>query len=333
MERFVWIACYGMPFNAWQIPTFREIGDLWGQFIEVDENTLKEISYDKGRILIVTEKCTRIGQIQISVGEIQYKVRIEEHESFRTILSSMQPSMQGPQSANEDDDVDYGKDRRDANKAIDSPIRNQQVEKDVQLENKKDDLESDENGDGNLNDLLKDNNLPLRVEELQIINADNNVLLLEEQQYQVPRLGGTLALNGVDGIDGENSNEINGLEFIVEDSDGPISLIRKMQDEVNSGWLIKNTQSIEGQKSKEDDLIVRDTEPVDEELNAFDPISLGSKNNLRASQLKGIDLRVELRPCEKRRIVRSQTYDECLRSLKTMNMRGTETDLQAKDRT
>ncbi|KAH7843588.1 hypothetical protein Vadar_018414 [Vaccinium darrowii] len=231
------------------------------------------------------------GQIQVSVGEVQYKVRIEEEESFRTILSSTQPSMQGPQSATEDDDVDYGKDIRDTNKTIDSPIRNQQVERDVQLENKKDDLESDENGDGNQNDILKDYNLPLRVEEeLQIINVDNNVLLLEEQQYQVPRPGGTLALNGVDGIDGENSNEINGLESIVEDSEGPISLIRKIQDEVNNGCLIKNTQSIEGQKSKEDDLIVRDTESVDEELNAIDPISFGSKNNLRASQFKGIDL-------------------------------------------
>lgn len=61
-------------------------------------------------------------------------------------------------------------------------------------------------------------------------------------------------------------------------------------------------------------MIVRDTESVDEELNAIDPISFGSKNNLRASLFKGIDLLVELRPCEKRRIARSQTYEECMRS-------------------
>lgn len=51
-ERFVWLACYGMPLNAWSVPTFKEIGQKWGHFIEVDENTLKEVSYERGRILI-----------------------------------------------------------------------------------------------------------------------------------------------------------------------------------------------------------------------------------------------------------------------------------------
>ncbi|KAF7139075.1 hypothetical protein RHSIM_Rhsim07G0052100 [Rhododendron simsii] len=41
-ERFVWLACYGMPLNAWNVPTFRAIGSRWGCFIEVDSNTLEE---------------------------------------------------------------------------------------------------------------------------------------------------------------------------------------------------------------------------------------------------------------------------------------------------
>lgn len=59
-ERFVWIACFGMPINAWTATTFRAIGSKWGHFIEVDGNTLRENSFEKGRILIATEEFRKI---------------------------------------------------------------------------------------------------------------------------------------------------------------------------------------------------------------------------------------------------------------------------------
>lgn len=37
-ERFLWIACYGMLLNAWNVPSFKAIiGSKWGHFIEVDD--------------------------------------------------------------------------------------------------------------------------------------------------------------------------------------------------------------------------------------------------------------------------------------------------------
>ncbi|KAH7863185.1 hypothetical protein Vadar_014453 [Vaccinium darrowii] len=46
----------------------------------------------------------------------------------------------------------------------------------------------------------------------------------------------------------------------------------------------------------------------------MEPTTLGSQNNLRASQLEGINLMVDLRPASIRRRIRSQIYDECMSS-------------------
>lgn len=41
-ERFVWLACFGIPFNEWNATTFKQIGELWGFFIKMDEETLRD---------------------------------------------------------------------------------------------------------------------------------------------------------------------------------------------------------------------------------------------------------------------------------------------------
>lgn len=50
-ERFVWLACFGKPLNARSYPTFEHIGSIWGQFLKVEENTLKESSFEKAKFL------------------------------------------------------------------------------------------------------------------------------------------------------------------------------------------------------------------------------------------------------------------------------------------
>ncbi|KAI8563374.1 hypothetical protein RHMOL_Rhmol03G0107100 [Rhododendron molle] len=59
-ERFAWVSCFGMPLNVWNVPSFRRIASIWGHFIEVDDNTLREVSFEKGRVLIATEKSCKI---------------------------------------------------------------------------------------------------------------------------------------------------------------------------------------------------------------------------------------------------------------------------------
>lgn len=86
VERFVWLGCYGMPLNTWNVSTFRTIGNRWGLYMDVDENTLREVSYEKGRVLIVTTEENKIkGQVQLVVNGRKFIIKIEEEESFRSL--------------------------------------------------------------------------------------------------------------------------------------------------------------------------------------------------------------------------------------------------------
>lgn len=92
-ERFAWLSCYGMPLNGWSVPNFKIIGDSWGEFLKVDDDTLYERSFEKGRILIVTQQSQRIsGIIHMEIMGQIYSVRIEEDESFRIIMSQAFPT-------------------------------------------------------------------------------------------------------------------------------------------------------------------------------------------------------------------------------------------------
>lgn len=53
-ERFAWLSCTGIPLNAWDMVTFKLIAENWGTFMEVDANTLKYLSFEKGRIMVAT---------------------------------------------------------------------------------------------------------------------------------------------------------------------------------------------------------------------------------------------------------------------------------------
>lgn len=97
IERFVWLSCVGMPLNAWSIPTFEKIGNCWGKFLQVDESTLKEQSFDKGNILIVTEQPQRImGNVELLVDGAKFVVTVEEEATFRTIKQNKLPSTDLP---------------------------------------------------------------------------------------------------------------------------------------------------------------------------------------------------------------------------------------------
>lgn len=65
-----------MPLQVWNIPTFRTIGSNWGQFLQVNEYTMKETSYEKGRILIATKISEKIeGTIELMVEGKKYMVK------------------------------------------------------------------------------------------------------------------------------------------------------------------------------------------------------------------------------------------------------------------
>lgn len=82
LERFVWLSCSGVTLNSWNADTFRRIGEVWGYFISLDEETLKDPSFAKGKVLIATEEIARIERwIQVVVHGIRYEVLVKEETS------------------------------------------------------------------------------------------------------------------------------------------------------------------------------------------------------------------------------------------------------------
>ncbi|KAG5521008.1 hypothetical protein RHGRI_033528 [Rhododendron griersonianum] len=82
-ERFVWLGCHGLPLNAWDNTTFKRIGEVWGHFISVHEDTLKSISFAQGKLLIATEEMSKIERwIQLVVKGVKYDVLVKEISSF-----------------------------------------------------------------------------------------------------------------------------------------------------------------------------------------------------------------------------------------------------------
>lgn len=71
-ERFVWLCCMGMPLNAWNLESFRKIGEKWGAFMKVDDSTLNCLSFTNARVLIAPENMSTIDtSIQIEIDNIQ----------------------------------------------------------------------------------------------------------------------------------------------------------------------------------------------------------------------------------------------------------------------
>lgn len=54
-----------------------------------------------------------------------------------------------------------------------------------------------------------------------------------------------------------------------------------------------------------------------------EPLVIDSRNNLKASQIEGINLLVDLRPAERRRRIRSQMYEACLNSVESEFVQNT----------
>ncbi|KAI8569461.1 hypothetical protein RHMOL_Rhmol02G0281300 [Rhododendron molle] len=82
-ERFAWLGCQGIPLNAWDNTTFHRIGEIWGHFVSVHEETLRSLCFAQGKILIATEEKSKIEQwIQLVVQGVKYDVLVKEISSF-----------------------------------------------------------------------------------------------------------------------------------------------------------------------------------------------------------------------------------------------------------
>ncbi|KAH1039768.1 hypothetical protein J1N35_041511 [Gossypium stocksii] len=54
-SRRAWLACRRIPIHAWNMVTFQNIGERWGDFISVDSGTLYPSYFMRANIQIVTD--------------------------------------------------------------------------------------------------------------------------------------------------------------------------------------------------------------------------------------------------------------------------------------
>lgn len=296
IERFAWLNCYGMPLNAWNLTTFREIGNHWGQFIEVDSNTLNEVSYEVGRVLIATDASSRIeDHLQIVIQGMNYMVRVEEMETFRVVNPITTPSS-GAEFNGRDDDMADNKSDKDGRLA-----KNHAMDvRTTQLANKGDNfvIVEDPNQQG---EAARAGNIDGVKEAINVSEKEEHA----DQHSCAPKQDVHLALEVAENNKGDYSNFSQDLDSFVVDSESPIMTIG--QDDFNSQKTVVPT--IERVKK------VKPRKDIRESILCLNgPIVIGSDNDIRVSQLPSINLQVDLNPKEARKALRKKARDECTNS-------------------
>ncbi|MBA0758946.1 hypothetical protein Gotri_021896, partial [Gossypium trilobum] len=62
-NRVAWISCYGVPLQSWNVQTFINIAERYGEFIGVDSATRHFNSFVRGNVQIITDGSSKIDEI------------------------------------------------------------------------------------------------------------------------------------------------------------------------------------------------------------------------------------------------------------------------------
>ncbi|XP_057487415.1 uncharacterized protein LOC130773499 isoform X1 [Actinidia eriantha] len=87
-SRLVWLNCYGIPLHLWNLQTFSEIGKIWGEIIMIAEETLKNLSFAVGKVLISTTVMDSIKKtVELDNNGSLTQIRVmEEQLVMNTVL-------------------------------------------------------------------------------------------------------------------------------------------------------------------------------------------------------------------------------------------------------
>ncbi|KAH7847501.1 hypothetical protein Vadar_026845 [Vaccinium darrowii] len=61
--RLIWLNCYGVPLHLWNSGTFIKLGKIWGNVIQISDDTVKGISFDVGKVLVSTRNMDMINKV------------------------------------------------------------------------------------------------------------------------------------------------------------------------------------------------------------------------------------------------------------------------------
>ncbi|KAI7996453.1 Cleavage stimulating factor 64 [Camellia lanceoleosa] len=80
-ERGVWISCMGVPLHLWSNNTFRDIGSIWGEVVQLQEDINNPRSFEFGRVRILTSSVEVINSVVfLECNTCKFPVRVcEEH--------------------------------------------------------------------------------------------------------------------------------------------------------------------------------------------------------------------------------------------------------------
>ncbi|CAL5358449.1 unnamed protein product [Camellia sinensis] len=86
-ERCVWLSCYGVPINLWNSKTFSNIGTIWGEVIEFDDDTLSMNNLQRGRIRIATTHMESINKtVHLDCQGTLYPVKVCEEQIVTKVV-------------------------------------------------------------------------------------------------------------------------------------------------------------------------------------------------------------------------------------------------------
>ncbi|KAG5541440.1 hypothetical protein RHGRI_021308 [Rhododendron griersonianum] len=212
-------------------------------------------------------------------------VRVEEEDTFKTVISDKQHQASVLQLAEKGDDVEGNKTKGKKQK--------------VNLTGK-----ATEEGEELFG---KENEKALQhpfVREEFLNKAAVNAPVQQGQHSLIPMAANLLVLEADGTMDERCSNMSHEIESIVEDSEG------LMQDRLQA-----HNEAL----SKENPIVNKATEEYNiniqrQPIFLSGPVVIGSKSKWRASQLEGINLQVELDPRSQRKSLRSQLYEDCMSS-------------------
>ncbi|GFS29226.1 hypothetical protein Acr_00g0005860 [Actinidia rufa] len=86
--RLVWLNCYGIPLHLWNYQTFSVIGRIWGEVIIPTDDTIKNLSFLVGKILISTSAMESINKVmELDNNGNLFQIRVmEEQLVVNTVL-------------------------------------------------------------------------------------------------------------------------------------------------------------------------------------------------------------------------------------------------------
>ncbi|GFZ02647.1 hypothetical protein Acr_15g0012550 [Actinidia rufa] len=86
-SRLVWLNCHGIPLHLWHYQTFSEIGKIWGDVIMLAKDTIKNLSFAVGKVLISTTVMESINKtVELDNNGSLSQIRVMEEQLVMNIV-------------------------------------------------------------------------------------------------------------------------------------------------------------------------------------------------------------------------------------------------------